>query len=192
MWGTDEEIDKFVEAFLELPHKHKIFVPGNHDFGFQEDDMQRAKLGMDVHYLVDGGVEIDGFKFYGSPWQGDLIRWAWHCKDEVELKAHWDAIPEDTDVLVTHVPPFEILDQLAPHAMARHGNTDRPHIGCPHLRATSLERVKPRVHVFGHIHEAYGAKKVGETTYVNAALMDEYYYIKNKPIIVYLDKKNPL
>lgn len=190
MWGTDEEIDQFVEAFLDLPHKHKIFVPGNHDFGFQEDDAQKAKLGIDVHYLVDNEVVIDGVKFYGSPWQSDLVRWAWYCKNSQELNAHWAAIPDDTDVLVTHVPPHEILDKLAPHAMAKHGGAIEPHIGCKYLKDHSLNRVQPKLHIFGHIHEGYGALKKENTTYINASVMDERYKLINEPIIINIESKD--
>jgi Icc-related predicted phosphoesterase len=190
MWGTEEEIDKFVEAFLDLPHKHKVFVPGNHDFGFQEDEGQRAKFELGVHYLVDNEIVIDGVKFYGSPWQGDLKRWAWYCKNTIELKAHWDAIPDDTDVLVTHVPPHEILDKLAPHAMAKHGGAIEPHIGCIYLKDAALNRVQPRLHIFGHIHESYGSLKVDKTTFINAAVMNEHYHLVNEPIIINIESPN--
>ena len=188
MWGTEEEIDTFIHQFLDLPHKHKIFVPGNHDFGFEDDQAQSIKFGMEAHYLVNSGIEIDGYKFYGSPAQGDLSGWAWYCKNKQKLKAHWDKIPDDTDVLITHVPPHLILDELAQSAMERHGNTDNPNIGCPYLRAAVLTRVKPTIHAFGHIHEGYGAKKIEDTTFINSAVMDENYHRRNKPIIAYLNK----
>ena len=75
------------------------------------------------------------------------------------MRARWDAIPVDLDVLITHTPPRGTLDRRSSGAP----------IGCEQL-AAALPRVRPRVHLFGHVHASGGQERtVGPTTFVNAA-----------------------
>src|SRR5690606_32317587 len=99
-----------------------------------------------------------------------------------ELAAKWALIPDDTDVLVTHGPPHGILDRTYDHEP----------VGCEQLRI-ALGRVRPRVHVFGHIHEGYGAAFVDGTLFVNASTCTLAYRPTNPAIVVDLpiDRTRP-
>ena len=108
-------------------------------------------------YLNDQSVTIEGINFFGSPITEEHGIKGFQISAK-ELETHWDIIPENTDVLMTHGPPFEILDLTK----------RKENAGCKYLRA-AVERVKPRFHFFGHIHDGRGVEKVGETTYCNAA-----------------------
>jgi len=90
-------------------------------------------------------VIIEGVKFYGSPWQPRFFDWAFNLDRGEEIKKKWDLIPMDTDVLITHGPPYGILD------LTHEGEK----VGCEELMKAVL-RVQPKIHIFGHIHEAYG------------------------------------
>ena len=177
--GTANEIREFSKWFGTLPHKHKIFVAGNHDWGFQ---MQRsAAVGLlpaGCHYLEDSGVTIDGVRFWGSPWQPWFLSWAFNLPRGEALQKHWDLIPADTDVLVTHSPPYGIGDWVA-----RGEN-----VGCEDMMK-AVERVKPKLHVFGHIHGGYGQYQPGETLFVNASVCDEGYNPTNPPVVVTVDSR---
>lgn len=145
----------------ELPHRHRIVVPGNHEF-FLEADPTRRRLLSNATVLIDEGVEVMGLKIWGSPittqYGGAFGRIS--PSDRIRL---YSTIPEDIDVLVTHGPPHGILDM--PPGSGRHA-------GCPELR-DAVARLKPRLHVFGHIHSASGTEHTEHTLYVNAALMGE-------------------
>ena len=95
-----------------------------------------------AHYLCDESLTLDGVKFYGSPWQPRFFDWAFNKDRGAPLKAIWDKIPLDTDVLITHGPPHGILDLTF----------DKIKAGCEEL-LLAVQRIKPKVHVFGHIHE---------------------------------------
>ncbi len=154
-------------------------IAGNHDWMFQKDpERARLLLPPDVNYLQDSGVTIDGVKFWGSPWQPAFCDWAFNLPRE-SLAAKWALIPTDIDVLVTHTPPYGIMDQVG----------DGPHLGCAALRARVSDQLALNLHVFGHIHDSHGfayePKEYGTTTkFVNAASCTEGYRPWNEPIVV--------
>ncbi|OIP44152.1 MAG: metallophosphoesterase [Deltaproteobacteria bacterium CG2_30_63_29] len=160
--GQPEEIARFGEWLGRQPHRHKVVVAGNHDWGFQREPQRARELLGDCHYLLDSACAIEGFHFWGAPWQPWFLSWAFNLQRGPELAAKWALIPRNTDVLVTHGPPFGILDRTHSHQDA----------GCADLLAR-VQVVKPRLHVFGHIHEARGTIQVGETIFVNASCWDE-------------------
>ncbi|HET6574366.1 MAG TPA: metallophosphatase domain-containing protein [Fimbriiglobus sp.] len=158
-YGELEVVEDFDRWLAELPHRHKVVIAGNHDWCFQtQPDRARARLRHAV-YLQDEAVTIAGLKFYGSPWQPWFLDWAFNLPRGPELAAKWALIPDDTDVLVTHGPPLGVLDAT------RRGH--RP--GCADL-AARVRVVRPGLHVFGHIHEAAGVVRDGDTLFVNAAV----------------------
>jgi Icc-related predicted phosphoesterase len=171
--GEAQEVRAFSAWFGALPHEHKIFVAGNHDFGFQ---FQRsAAVGLlpaGCHYLEDSGVEINGVRFWGSPWQPWFLSWAFNLPRGEALKKHWDLIPAGTDVLVTHSPPYGIHDWVE----------SGEHVGCEEM-LKAVRRVRPAFHVFGHIHGGYGIKTKNGTTFINASICDEGYQPVNAPIV---------
>ena len=155
-----------------LPHKHKIVIAGNHDWCFQNQTSLSASYLQNATYLHDSSVVIDGVTFWGSPWQPEFYDWAFNLpKNGPELEKKWDLIPDNTDVLITHCPPFGILD------LTLQNNK----VGCEKL-AIAVERVKPKVHLFGHIHCGYGKLQVGNTLFVNASNCDEEYKPVNKSL----------
>lgn len=194
MRGDYEEIALFATRFAAYPHKHKIFVPGNHDCSMEGQPADVIE-GIDwAHVLIDRGVTIDGIKFWGSPWQPEFCNWAFNLPRGPALKAHWDLIPADTDVLVTHSPPMGVLDRVwrvdrvfdkkAGHIKLKR---QREHVGCADL-LQAVKRVNPRVHAFGHIHCDYGVRKSHglpvRTTFVNCALADEGYFLSHSPVVI--------
>ena len=124
-----------------------------------------------IIYLNDSGIEIEGTKFWGSPIQPWFHDWAFNRVRGEEIKRHWDLIPMDTDVLITHGPPFGLLDMCA--------NGER--VGCKDLLET-IAKIRPRVHAFGHIHEKYGIARVDKTIFVNACCLNESYVPTHNPI----------
>jgi Icc-related predicted phosphoesterase len=165
MRGRIEEIERVGAWLRTLPHRHKVVIAGNHDFAFEDTPGDaRDALGDGLTYLQDDGVTIDGLRFWGSPWQPRFFDWAFNLDRGAPLAAKWELIPSATDVLVTHGPPAGILD------LAVSGE----HVGCADL-LQRIETVRPRVHVFGHIHEAAGVLEHQGTTFVNASICDVDY-----------------
>jgi predicted phosphohydrolase len=144
--GRLEEL-RVVAAWLHaLPHRHKIVVAGNHDWCFvREPQAALALLGPGVVYLQDSEAVIDGVRFWGSPWQPAFNDWAFNLPRGEALAGKWALIPAGIDVLITHGPPFGIGD-----------GTDEPvRQGCRDL-LVAVQRVRPLLHLFGHIHQDGG------------------------------------
>lgn len=166
--GSEREIRLFLDWFSKLPYMHKVLIAGNHDFFFEVagkeavDELLAEYPG--ITYLNDSGVTIEGIKFWGSPITPYFHNWAFNRLSS-ELAEHWALIPNDIDVLITHGPPYEILDKVF---------YDKMHVGCTLLRKKVME-VKPQVHVFGHIHEAMGVHEENGTTFINASVVDLRY-----------------
>lgn len=176
MHGEMAMVQDFNTFLGHLPHRHKIVIAGNHDFCFENDpERSRAALTHCV-YLQDEAVEIDGVRFYGSPWQPWFFDWAFQLQRGPEIRARWELIPADTDVLITHGPPLGFGDQTF--------RGER--VGCQDLLEI-VSMIRPRVHIFGHIHEAYGRWPEGPTTFVNASSVDLAYRPVNQPVVLELE-----
>jgi predicted phosphodiesterase len=140
----------------------------------------------DESVLVSSGEDSSSrdLKVFGSPWQPEFCAWAFNVDRGAPLAKKWEKIPEDTDVLITHGPPNRILDKTSSGVFA----------GCEELR-NLLDQggIKPRLHIFGHIHETYGAERVGNTLFVNACTCTLNYRPTNPPIVIFLpfDKNLP-
>jgi Icc-related predicted phosphoesterase len=172
--GSVREIQDFIRWLKGLHHRHKILIAGNHDRLFEADPgLARSLLPRSITYLQDSAVEIEGLKIFGSPWQPEFQNWAFNLPRGPRLREKWRQIPEGLDILVTHGPPMGVLDQT-PHG---------EHVGCADLRE-AVERVKPKVHVFGHIHHGHGMERIGTTTFVNASVWDESFEPNNPPLVV--------
>lgn len=156
--GSLEDVEKFNEWLGKLPHAHKVVICGNHDFCFQERAAEARARITNAVYLEDSGCELAGLTFYGSPWQPWFGGWAFNLPRGEALARVWANIPVGVDVLITHGPPEGILDRT------RRGDF----AGCRDLFDRVLE-VKPRLHVFGHIHEAAGRTDIDDTVFVNAS-----------------------
>jgi len=174
--GGTNAIRTFMDWFSGLDKfKHKIVIAGNHDWLFERNNiLARESVHDNVIYLEDEEVIIDGVKFYGTPVQPPFMNWAFN-KPEERLLPHWQAVPDDTDILITHSPPYMIGDYV-PWA--------KKHEGSHTLYKEVVERIKPKIHCFGHIHEAYGIKELYGIKFINASCLDGDYMAVNDPIIV--------
>jgi Icc-related predicted phosphoesterase len=166
----DVEFEAFVRWLAALPVKHKILVAGNHDWYCFEAYRNKSPLKQllldtfGIHYLEDDELIIDGVKFYGSPWQPEFMNWAYNLPiNGVELQQKWQMIPDNTQVLITHGPAFGHLDV---------GSPQKRSLGCELLRLRIDELSQLKLHLFGHIHEAYGAKQTGQTHFYNSAYLN--------------------
>eukprot|EP00968_Pinguiococcus_pyrenoidosus_P016988 scaffold1655_cov247-Pinguiococcus_pyrenoidosus.AAC.20 len=114
-----------------------------------------------VEYLRDSSIDVEGYHIYGSPWSPVFHDWAFNLRRGAECAEAWEKIPQQTDVLITHGPPLGIGDHCRSHLRA----------GCVDLLREVLGRVKPLVHMFGHIHEDPGIFECcsSQTRFVNAS-----------------------
>ena len=164
-----------------------IFIAGNHD-GYIEKRPDLYIDGCDnkgkIAYLQDSGIEYKGLKIWGSPWTPTFYDWHFMKDRGKAIQEKWDLIPEDIDILITHGPPYGILDKV------KYPNDQGDFAGCEELRK-AIERIQPRLHVFGHIHEGYGQMTLKcasrDVIFVNASIMNEAYRPVNKPITIKLD-----
>jgi len=154
-----------------------VFIAGNHDFALQKSNSILIEhVFTNAIYLEDSSVTIDGVKFYGTPWCPMFHSWAFMETHDF-LKENREKIPEDTDVLISHCPPFGIMD----HVKRANGDSGQSQ-GCASLR-NRIKLIKPKLSVFGHIHEGRGQYTDYTTDYVNASIMDEMYSPVNSPIL---------
>lgn len=165
--GELSQVEDFSKFVKNLDYQYKIVIAGNHDFCFEDERKETAEeyfRNAGLIYLNDSGIEIDDVKFWGSPIQPWFHDWAFNRARGEDIKKHWDLIPTDTDVLITHGPPFGIRD------LCSHGER----VGCNDLLETVM-KIRPKIHAFGHIHEAHGCLRVDKTLFVNACNLDEFY-----------------
>ena len=176
--GQYEEIQNFNHWLGTLPHKHKVVITGNHELSFDLEHEKQINndffgneplnfntargLLQNCIYLEHSSVTIEGIKIFGTPYQPIFYDWAWNRTDK-ELAKYYADIPNDSDIVITHNPPYQILDKVVDPC------TPDPCVGCKHLRNNLLKRVKPKVNVFGHIHEGYGVEHIDDTIFINAS-----------------------
>lgn len=171
--GSREQARDFALFFRALPHRHKVVIAGNHDRCLELDPALGPLLFAGCHYLFDSGVTIEGLRFWGSPWQPWFLDWAFNLQRGPALREKWALIPAGTDVLITHGPPLGVLDSTS------RGES----VGCEEL-LEATRRVRPKLHVFGHIHEGYGEHVEAGTRFVNASICTVEYEPTNAPIVV--------
>lgn len=183
---TYQEYFLFANWLRYQDYKCKIFIAGNHDPLIQDTDLiEDVFNGCDSEYLCDSGIEFEGLKIWGSPWTPIFDGINPNCKaftgTERELAKKFELIPSDTDILITHGPPSGVLDKT---------------VWGDHVGSTSLqdelysERMTPKLHIFGHIHEAYGqienVAMMSCTHFVNCSHVDESYKPINKAVRIIL------
>ena len=168
-FGNKEEISCFLEWFSKQKYKYKIFIAGNHDFSF-ENQFDEIIIPDNVTYLNDSGIEIEGLYIWGSPITPTFYNLAFNRDRGKEIEYHWNKIPVKTDILITHGPPYGILDETETHF-----NT-----GCKNL-LEKIGSINLKYHIFGHIHEASGITKKKGTIYINASSVNLEYKIRNLP-----------
>lgn len=171
-----ERLIDFNDWLGELPHIFRVVIPGNHDSVVE--DASRRSLISNATLLINQGVEVMGLKIWGSP-VTPLLGEAFGIASDRDRAELYSRVPADTDILVTHVPPYGILDQ-APGS--------EYHAGCPQLLA-AVRRVKPMLHVFGHAHGGYGTLHTRDTLFVNAAIPGQDFDLSNHPQVFRLSRR---
>jgi len=189
-----KEYTDFLAWFTSQQHRTKVLIAGNRDDfmhtevchkyrGRSLEEIEKVQdlftKNKDIIYLLDSGYKHSehgvSLNIWGSPWtrlygkEGKAFQ-----VSTQELKQKWDLIPEDTNILITHGPPLGFCDQ----------NLAKHHSGCPELLKT-VNKVKPQVHMFGHIHEGYGIQDTADTLFINAASIDKVTKkLTNDPIVI--------
>ncbi len=187
--GRVDQLERFNAWCRKLKRRgdvrEVVFVAGNHDILLDATHADTVKSGLHaraiaaldaVHYLQDSCAEVLGVSFYGSPWTPAFYDWGFMLRDEEHGRKTFFPIPDGLDVLVTHGPPAGVRD-LCP---------DGRRVGSLALQRV-VERARPKVHAFGHIHHSYGVVwNPGRTHSVNASICTEAYKPTNAPIVVEL------
>jgi Icc-related predicted phosphoesterase len=181
-YGTESEVKDFLRWFSKQPCAYKVFIAGNHDLFFDQTNFKKNKMIADlkvqnVFYLQNSGIVLNGLKIWGSPVTPYFLGMAFNKQRGEEIRKTWSKIPNNTDILITHSPPYGILDN---------------DLGCEELLAKVIQR-KPKLHVFGHIHNAYGIFQENEMKFVNASLTNTPdpisglgHRVVNVPVVCYL------
>jgi Icc-related predicted phosphoesterase len=198
--GYKHEYERYINWLHKMKSRydHVATICGNHEVEIEtkyHEDFVAMCQSAGIHYLEDSGVELEGIKIWGSPVTPWFFDWAWNrsirddglvyepprsygsgrTKSVPHIKPHWDKIPLDTNILITHGPPYGILDEL----VFPDGTPKGQFVGCPHL----LEKIKTLkeldIHIFGHIHCQHGQKHIDGVSYYNASICDEMYSPSN-------------
>lgn len=175
--GSQKEVTNFVCWLAAQPAKHKVFIAGNHDKFCERHSTEFRNLIKDlkIHYLYREEITIEGIKFYGSPLQKDLKFSGFYSEDD----SVWNQIPEDVNILLTHVPPYGLGDRVNKLFW---GEIDH-HIGNKALRKKVETLKQCGLHIFGHIHEGRGQYQYDNgITAINASTLDERYHRIRDPI----------
>ncbi|KAI7864370.1 Metallo-dependent phosphatase-like protein [Spinellus fusiger] len=176
-----EEFEKTFQWIGALPHSLKVITAGNHDgaldssldYGGQKKKILSAAKKAGILYLEHEAYllppRLGSHKLFVSPMSPTHLAGAFM---QDNLQAEWEAIPLDTNILVTHTPPLGYQDVI------RGGR----HVGCPYLRE-KIDVIKPHVSIFGHIHEGYGYCFSDNTLFINAATNSIRYRPVQPPIV---------
>ena len=191
-FGSFKEVFEFNKQLGLYPHKYKIVIAGNHDIIL--DDKYYHKYLNDVNifkrngkdpkqmlnnciYLNNESVVINGYNFYGSPYQPYFKNMGFNLeRHSIEIKENWEKIPENTDILLTHTPPFGYGDY----------SEKGVNLGCKDL-LNQIKKIRPKYNIYGHIHEGYGIYLDDDTCFINSSSCCVENKIRNKPIVFYLD-----
>jgi Icc-related predicted phosphoesterase len=213
--GSYEELSQ-VASFLskEKPKFRSIItVAGNHDLTLDRDfyakeghkhhdpvlDFNKARSifldNKDITYLEDSGDKLDHLNIWGSPWIPPIGPWAFTANDLETENHYFGKIPLDTDILVTHTPPKDIMDVYPNKVYSEDPKTKEMTYKIQYEKMGSvglmnrIKEVRPKVHVFGHIHYCAGWKEVDGTVYVNASIVnnDNQPVVKPKMVSLLLD-----
>ncbi|CAJ0959746.1 unnamed protein product, partial [Mesorhabditis belari] len=200
--GLPKEVKNFNAQLASTRHAYRILIAGNHECTFDESFLKSQKRDIGeakeealkqallsaLHsakmqtpkqlitngiYLQDDLIELFGITIYGTPWQPRVDNWAFNLPRGQALLDKWNQIPTGVDVLITHTPPLGHGDLMA--------NGQR--MGCVELLNTVAKRVKPKYHVYGHIHEGYGCSSDGYTKFINCCATDANLDLVNNPVI---------
>jgi len=172
--GSERRMNDFVDWLNSQSAKHKIFVAGNHDSFCEAIGINYCKefFGK-IHYLINESIVIKGVKIWGSPYSVEYNNWSFMEYDS-ELAGLWNTIPDETDIVITHGPCKGILDK---------STLDGRHCGSDSLR-DKLKRIKPKIHICGHLHSAHGHYTDYVTDYYNVSVLNDKYELTYKPTVI--------
>lgn len=176
--GNTDRTTNFLDWYNKLPFKNKILIAGNHEKRIEHKPEAFTKILLDyptVKYLNNTSITIDDINFFGSPWSNNFYNWAFMAEED-KLELIWEQIPNDTHVLITHGPAYSINDLVV-----RPFDRD-PNVGSKTLQNRKLELRNLKVHISGHIHEAYGQVESNGILNICPSVLNEYYQLVNKPI----------
>ena len=161
------EARAFFDWYQGLPIPHKLFVPGNHSVALERGLIKPADY-PGICFLIHEATKIEGWKVFGSPYTPRFFDWA-YMKARQKLEPVWASVPEDVDILVTHGPPKGVLDLTIDR-----DSKGLVQVGCNALRRHVDQRIRPRIHAFGHLHDEIGISNYGQytrggTQFINAA-----------------------
>lgn len=188
--GTEKELFDFLDWYSKLNYRYKILIAGNHDFWFTAKlsaippiypDIPKKYKDLGVIYLMDNLVEIEGLRIYGSPWQPEFNSFAFNLRRGSEIGRMWEKIPRGLDILITHGPPYSILDKT---------DSGIP-LGCEELYKRVFQ-IKPKIHVFGHIHESFGYRYIDGVNFFNVSVKKNYFDTKFSVISLVLDENKEI
>jgi Icc-related predicted phosphoesterase len=182
---NEQQSRDFFRWFSALKIEHKIFVPGNHSTAI-EHGLIRPQEYPTIRFLIHQQMQLGAFVVFGTPYTPRFFEWAF-MRERKDLDAVWQSIPDRVDILISHGPPKGYLDRT--RDMASH---KRIHVGSQSLTRHVRERIKPRVHAFGHIHDEMGIKNFGTVLdggilFVNCSCCDQSIQLENHGIVIEFD-----
>jgi Icc-related predicted phosphoesterase len=171
--GSMSHVNNFLDWFSNQDATVKLATPGNHDTWVEKNTQEAISMfkNRGVELLIHAPYKYNTIKFFLSPYTPEFMEWSF-MYPRMDGKKVWEDIPEDTNILVTHGPPHQILDYV-PRSFS--------HQGCTYLRQ-KISEIKPAYHIFGHIHEGYGYKLFDSTHCYNVSVCNKNYDAINKPI----------
>ena len=181
-YGSRDNLREFAEIFGDCDAPVKILIAGNHDACFAKHPIEARQIVAErgITYLQDDWVAIEGIKFWGIPWTPIFLDWYFMANEEKRIEK-WGLIPDDVDVIISHGPPYGVLDQLLRGGGKRVGSVEH---------RNRVFSIQPTLNVFGHIHETYGQTHYGEMDFINCSLLNFYYEMVNQPMVYELKEKN--
>ena len=180
--GDNDEVELFLRWFSSLNYTYKVFIAGNHELGFEREKfvLPEEYKSKGVVYLQDELVTLEELNIYGSPWQPYFGGWEFNLpRNGWELEQKWKDIPQNVDILLTHSPVYGYLDL----------NREGIHCGCE-LLYERVKEIKPWIHAWGHIHEAYGQKSIDGHEMLNTSIVDRSYRVSHRPVRMEIDVEN--
>lgn len=171
--GSRNQLTSFNDWLANLQCTHKLIIGGNHDFGLET--MDGHEIFSNAIYLEDESVIVEGLKVWGSPWTPNFRDMAFNLNGEIERISKWEQIPNDVDIIMTHGPPFGILDQTI----------SGQRVGCLDL-FERVNLIQPKIHLFGHIHESRGMDERNNIVFVNASVCNLHKKPVNQPFLIHL------
>ena len=176
-WTNNGNMTQCLEFFnwfeKQTQYTHRVFIAGNHElFAEQNPSLFRSLIPSNCTYLEDSGIEFEGLKFWGTPVTLQFCNWAFN-RSTTELHKHFNYIPDDTNVILTHGGPVRLGLQTLESGLD---------IGMEKLNERLIDLPELKVSAFGHVHYSFGHKIIGGTHFINSAVCGENYRITNKPI----------